>query len=776
MSRGGTRKQEVTEVSEQLQQTEGPEGRDGTSGPPYLELWRIARRRKSLILLGALAGLVLGAIYYATTPPVYESRAQLLVIRKSPQDIPALDPGRGNSEDYLSTQAGILRSPLVIGRAIQDHDLGSLPGVGGTADLANAIALQFKANRDPRDLHNSILELSYRCGDKESSSAVVSGVIDAYQKFLDQTYHNFSKETVGLITRARDELGTDLIKKEEAYRDLRRKTPVLLLKGQNGSTFNGDQLLLIHAKQMEREIRREEIEHRLKEIDQAVKDGRSREELTAMVSQAMIRPAAEGMAVDSTGQLVNAALQERLLPSLLEEKMLLQDYGPNHPQVQAARNKIELARTFVLETLKQELNAVKTSEAVLAKKFEEHTQEARKSVDFDLDEEGARSQVARVEQLYDLTIKRLQEVDMLKDIGGFDAQEIAPPVSRKVGPRAATVFPLALLLGTLIGCGGAYLAEVSDKTFRNAEEVRRRLALPVVGHIPRIQLKREALEVIAASGSNLDPVLVAYHRPKSREAEAFRVVRTALYFGTRGSGRRVIQVTSPSVGDGKSTLAANLAVSIAQSGKRVLLIDADLRKSRIHKIFNVAARGGLSALIAGDCELAQAVHDSGVPGLSIMPCGPVPVNPAELLTSPRFEEALGAAGAQYDFVLIDTPPLLAVTDPCVVAPRVDAVLLTIRITKNGRPQAERSKDILQSLGASIFGVVVNGIVPGGGYGYGYGDSYYSRDAGDNGRGDHYYENQDNGEAQGSAPGTALAGGDGARDRTAPHPSEGNGNS
>jgi capsular exopolysaccharide synthesis family protein len=768
-------------MSEHLQQTEGSEGREGTSGQSYLELWRIARRRKSLILLGALAGLALGAIYYATTPPVYESRAQVLLIRKSPGDVPALDTARGSSEDYLSTQAGILRSPLVIDRAIQDHGLDSLPGVRNNGNLANSIALHLKATRDPRDLHNSILELSYRCGDERSSNAVLSGVIDAYRDFLEQTYHNVSDETVKLITRARDELDKDLKTKEEAYRQLRQRTPVLLLKGQNGSSFNGDQLLLIHAKQMERQVRRQEIEGRLKAIDEALKEGRSREELIAMVSQAMIRPA-DGVAVDSTGNLVNTTLQEKLLPSLLEEKMLLEDFGPNHPQVQATRHKVELARTFVLETLRQELNTLKLSEAVLAKMFDQHSDDARKSVNFDMDEEGQRSQIDRVEKLYDLTIKRLQEVDMLKDMGGFTAQAIGPPVSKKVAPQAATVFPAALLLGLLFGCGGAYLAEISDKTFRNAEDIRRRLALPVVGHVPQIQLRQEALDLVAARGSHFDPMLVAYHRPKSRDAEAYRGVRTALYFSTRGSARRVIQITSPSVGDGKSTLAANLAVSITQAGKRVLLIDADLRKPRIHKIFNLTPRAGLSAVVAGQCELAEAIHDTGVPGLSVMPCGAVPSNPAELLISPRFEETLAAVGAQYDFVLIDSPPLLAVTDPCVVAPRVDGVLLTVRITKNGRPQAERAKDVLQTLGASIFGVVVNGITLGAdygygyGYGYGHGDGYYSREAGDHGRGDRHHENEGNGEAEGSPPDPALAGGDGARNRTASHPGAGNGKS
>src|SRR5262249_37049187 len=153
------------------------------------------------------------------------------------------------------------------------------------------------------------------------------------------------------------------------------------------------------------------------------------------------------------------------------------------------------------------------------------------------------------------------------------------------------------------------------------------------------------------------------------------------------------------------TLAANLAVSIAQSGKRALLIDADFRRPRQHKIFGLSAQTGLCMALAGEAELADAVQECGVDGLSVLPCGPLPPNPAELLTAPRFKEMLDSLREAYDFVLVDTPPLLAVTDASVVAPRVDGVLLTIRVSKNGRPRAERAKEILNTLGANVFGVV-----------------------------------------------------------------------
>src|SRR4029077_560584 len=134
----------------------------------------------------------------------------------------------------------------------------------------------------------------------------------------------------------------------------------------------------------------------------------------------------------------------------------------------------------------------------------------------------------------------------------------------------------------------------------------------------------------------LDPLFCSYYRPKSVDAEAYRAVRTALYFSTQGEGHKLIQITSPDMGDGKSTLIGNLAISIAQSGKKTLIIDADLRRPRLHKMLQVAARVGLASVMAGETNLAAATRETPIPNLSLLPCGPLPSNPAELLTSPHF--------------------------------------------------------------------------------------------------------------------------------------------
>ena len=299
------------------------------------------------------------------------------------------------------------------------------------------------------------------------------------------------------------------------------------------------------------------------------------------------------------------------------------------------------------------------------------------------------------------------------------------------------VFTFAAVFGSLLGFGLGCLFELTDKTFHNPSEIIRQLNVPLLGHIPMIgQSNRYLVE-----GSAIEPIICSYHRPKSQVSEAFRAIRTALFFNTQNQANSVIQITSPSPGDGKSTLAANLAVSIAQTGKRVLLIDSDMRRPHQHSTFGVTSKEGFATALAGQSHWKDCVFEvAEIEGMSIMPCGSKPQNPAELALSPQVKELIDEMRTEYDFVIIDSPPLLAVSDACRIAAHADGVLLCISIKKNVRISAERSTEMLRNLGANCLGLVVNGVgqqsrygsrytygayrdghaYNGYGYGYGYG--------------------------------------------------------
>lgn len=246
----------------------------------------------------------------------------------------------------------------------------------------------------------------------------------------------------------------------------------------------------------------------------------------------------------------------------------------------------------------------------------------------------------------------------------------------------------------------------------------------------------------------LHATLATFHRPGSRESEAYRSVRAALFFGAKAQDRRVLQITSPNPGDGKSTLAANLAVAIASSGKKCLLIDADFRRPKVHRLFTLSNEKGVSSVIERETEILDAVQPSPINNLDIISAGPQSRNPAELILSPKFAEMLTLLKERYDFVLIDSPPILAVSDPSALAAYVDGVLLVVQITKRVRPLVRRSKETLDLIGARLIGVVVNGVggetgsygYNSGSYGYGYGYGNAGGGYSDNGTGSEYFNN------------------------------------
>ena len=717
-------------------------------------LLEIAWKRKAFIGLGVLVGLILGILFFTQARPVYQSKAQVLVVKKRPDNVTGMDTRNLAIEDYVATHQTLLKSPLIVERAVKKKNLGALECFAGEEDVTETILLSLTVarTRAAGPTASNVLDLAFRGGKADECPIVLNAIIDSYKDFLDETYRNISEDTLKLVVQARDVLQKDLMKQEIAYRTFRTEAPILLLRGKDGTNLTQERLSSIEAKRSALLVRKAELQGYLQAIENSQKKGSGREALLSMVAHWTARMENEG-----TPTTERMSLQNQLYPLLQEEQKLLETRGANHPEVQYLRKRIEMTRNFLAgpsapwrqgsdtpgskETaadpvelyrvyFTQQLNHLEISEKLLKDLFKEEFDTAKALASYDMKDEAFRVDIDRTQKLYDSIIKRLQEVDLIKDVGGYDARNIAPPaIGKKVAPSALMIFPAALLLGGLGGFALAYLAEVTDKTFRNVDEVRQRLGLPVVGQIPYLPEARKAGKETEANKPMLSPVLYAHHHPKSMEAESYRGVRTALYFNVRGKGLKVVQVTSPNVGDGKSTLAANLAISIAQSGKRVLLIDADMRKPTMHKLFGISSKVGLSSVIVEEAEPKEAIQASEVDGLALLPCGPIPPNPSELLTSPRFEEFLQLMREQFDFVIVDTPPLLVVTDPSVVAHKADGVLLNILFTKNGRPEAERAREILHNLKANVIGVVINDaeqILKSTGYGYGY-EYGYSKD-------------------------------------------------
>jgi polysaccharide biosynthesis transport protein len=278
---------------------------------------------------------------------------------------------------------------------------------------------------------------------------------------------------------------------------------------------------------------------------------------------------------------------------------------------------------------------------------------------------------------------------------------------------------LGLLVGILTGLLLIFAIEALDNTVKTPEAAEELIGAPLLGVLP---LLSEARQQLTEDASERD--LTVHKNPASLAAEACRSIRTNLMFISAQKEVQVFVVTSPGPRDGKTTAAISLAITMAQAGAHVLLIDTDMRKPRIHKSFGIKSAKGISTAIMGDDQPLDAIVHTEIPNLDVMPCGPLPPNPAELLHTERFRTILAQCRQAYDKVILDAPPTVPVTDPAIIGSLTDGVLLVLRAGHTTREAAMYARRHLGDAGARILGMVINQTdKKGRGYGYGY--SYYS---------------------------------------------------
>jgi capsular exopolysaccharide synthesis family protein len=262
--------------------------------------------------------------------------------------------------------------------------------------------------------------------------------------------------------------------------------------------------------------------------------------------------------------------------------------------------------------------------------------------------------------------------------------------------------------------------EYLDTTIKTREDVEKLLQVPVMGYVPPIPEP-------SGNGHDETPVeFTALNKPHSTVAEAFRSIRTALTFSDAGRGLKTLLMTSSIPSEGKTLVSINLAMALAKTGKRVLIVDGDMRKPRLTRILNPASRHGLSSLLinAPDVTLETAVMDMGIENLYALPSGPIPPNPAELLGSERLGELIEEMGRHYDHILFDTPPVVHATDAAVLCQRVQGALLVVRAFSTQRDLVVRAKDIIHGARGRLVGTILNSVdMPDSGH-YGYGAYYY----------------------------------------------------
>lgn len=281
-----------------------------------------------------------------------------------------------------------------------------------------------------------------------------------------------------------------------------------------------------------------------------------------------------------------------------------------------------------------------------------------------------------------------------------------------ISPRGRPSILLAASIGFLLASGAALLLEHLDDTIKTREDADRVLKLPTLGNIPRIREIREPSDH-----------LVSMHYPRSHIAEAYRALRTNVQFSSVGNPSDQLLVTSASPLEGKTTIACNLGIIMAQAGRRVILVDTDLRRPDVHRFFGVPNQMGLTSLLLDETlPVEAALVDTPVEHLKLMPSGPLPPNPAELLGSEPMRERVNQMRELAEVIILDSPPVLAVTDATVLGTLASGVILVVDAGRTRSDVARRGKETLEQVGLKVLGVVLNRVPVGHGYGYYY---YYS---------------------------------------------------
>lgn len=691
---------------------------ESTGKSPSLLL--AAVRRWPLLILGAGVGLLGGFFVFAAQTPQYQSSAKVLVIKQRIEPLSGTDSRAAYVDDYVATQIPLIKSDLILTSAAKRPELSQLseplpenPNVAAGVFLGGLTIARDKEAAVGGQGSSNVLVMSFRSKNAHDSYLLLQAVIDAYKRELSDVYAGQTKKQIKALEARIDAHKQSIDEESGKHADLARQLLVI----------TGEELPVIRGRVSAGRERDFALAMELKDIDDQLElinaTGKNRRDRLATLTLL-------GVAKRIGTEAGSAAPETRVSALQAERKELLERMGKDHPQIKALDAQIDFFKKLLEEQnpddplgtldeltqlqrqLERRKKTAKAQMEVIATRYRDDEDKLKRGGDLAVQIDRAKGKIA--DESKRMSDRQL-EVNALRpseSAGGYEASVITPPhEGNKVGTGLFSWLMAGVVLGVLLGVGLALLAELTDKSFRSAAEIRLRLGAPVFGHLSPIDTKRVRDVEIAA---NYDPTLVVALRPKSVEAEAYRGIRAQLFVSTHDKGHQVIQITSPNPGDGKSTLAANLAIAIAQAGKKVILLDCDFRKPRVHSLFNIPKPElGLASVTGGQTALSTAIRHSAVAHLDLLPCGPRPSNPAELLSSSKFQEVLTELRKQYDFVIVDTPPLLAVSEPRVVAQRVDGVLMVFKITKKARPQAERAREQLTDMGANLLGVIVNGV-------------------------------------------------------------------
>ena len=721
----------------------------GADEVQLLDSWHAVLRRRWVVVTVVSAVLLVAVVSSFLATPLYKATATLQIERRNPEvltfrDLSQVDYSWAAYTDFYQTQYKLIASEPVARDAVERRSLASHPrfapepsgpGIGAllrsilprrrpepsTQDPLDRLARQLLAALEVAPVRNShLVRVSWVSSDPDLAALVANGVADAYiRNTMDSQIVATGQAEEFLVDQVRT-LKDEIAEHEgklQAYGEAKR---ILSIDESSNITFQA-----------------------LRDISE-----RRTTAQAALAAAAAHRASVLGVDPEALPEVMNSALIQGLrrdhaaVEAQLSE--MSRQYGAEWPGVRTLGSKLaQVSAQLDAETTRiaQQVRAaaeaawdrareeVRNLDRLLAERQAEAQGLKRDAVEF----ANLQSDVQKKRETLDALIARQNEMALaarLKDVQATSSNiRIVEPAKPPVAPFRPNVrlnLALGLLFGTVLGVGLALLLDHLDNTIGSVDELQRLTGLPVLAAIPRQGAASTPLSRVRRRPATEEPGaldLIAHRDAQAGVSEAYRDLRTAILLSNPGRPPRKIVVTSAMPEEGKTATATNLAVVLAQLGARVLLVDTDLRRPRLHRVFGISNRRGMSTALSGlEDDPRRVIVRTEIPGLDVLPSGPIPPNPSELLNSPTFARLAGTFLDQgYDHVIYDSPPVLSVADAVILANAMDTCVAVVRAARTPRQPVRIAVEKLRQVGDVSFGLVLNDLDPErhGGARYGY---------------------------------------------------------
>jgi capsular exopolysaccharide synthesis family protein len=698
---------------------------------------RVVLKRKWTIITVFAVTVITVMIHAFTATPIYKATTRLIIDKENPnvvsiQEVMAVD---ASGTDYYQTQYKIIESRSVAAEVIrrmrleENEEFSPKPKDDLISNITRSIAEAFASWKDRlfslfktdkpshageeqeevdhklvsafinrievTPIRNSrLVDISFEAKDPSLTARITNTLAAA---FIDQNLETKLKAVQDAVkwlhTRIEEER-KKVEKAEQALLKYKEKHDIITDFSSDVEKVTAQKLAQLNTQVVEAESKRVEAETRYQ--------------------QAAALSGAPDM-LDSIPEVLNNDLirQIKAMEVDLYKRMseLSKKYGEQHPQMQAIESELKTLQkrkaqemTRVINSLRSEFKVAEAREKSLKASLEKQKRESldlnQKAIEYTVLQREAES----AKQMYDLLIKRFKETSLTEDMrtGNIRIIDRAQVPKAPVRPKKTLNLLLAVLLGMISGVGLAFFFEYLDNTIKLPEDIQRYLRVPYLGPVPAMALN-------GSPESREKPELVALHSPKSTASEAYRGIRTGILFSSAEKQPQALLISSAAPQEGKTSTALNLAVSMAQAGGKTILLDCDMRKPSLHKILGYPRDKGMSSILVGNCELRDAVITTQVPNLDIIPCGPIPPNPSEILGSPKMSKLIEFLRKSYSKIIIDSPPITAVTDAVVLGRLVDGTVLVIRAGDTPREIVKNGLSQLKGVNSPVLGAILNGV-------------------------------------------------------------------